>query len=52
LHWVGREELFERERGGDPDFQVWDGCALASESASVLEDLDPEGLIVVEQAEL
>ena len=27
--WVGREELFERERGGDPDFQVWDGCALA-----------------------
>jgi hypothetical protein len=27
---VGRgEELFERERGGDPDLQVWDGCALA-----------------------
>ena len=21
--WVGREELFERERGTDPDFQVW-----------------------------
>jgi hypothetical protein len=19
--WVGREELFERERGGDPDFR-------------------------------
>jgi ATP-dependent DNA ligase len=29
--WVGREELFERERGGDPDFQVWDACALACE---------------------
>jgi bifunctional non-homologous end joining protein LigD len=27
--WIGREELFERERGRDPDFQVWDGCALA-----------------------
>jgi hypothetical protein len=27
--WAGREELFERERGSDPDFRVWDGCALA-----------------------
>jgi bifunctional non-homologous end joining protein LigD len=27
--WVGREELFERERGGDPDFQVWDDCVKA-----------------------
>jgi hypothetical protein len=27
--WIGREELFERERGSDPDFQVWDGCAMA-----------------------
>jgi len=27
--WIGREELFERERGSDPDFQVWDECALA-----------------------
>jgi hypothetical protein len=26
---AGREELFERERGSDPDFQVWDQCALA-----------------------
>ena len=24
--WVGREELFERERGGDPDMQRWDDC--------------------------
>ena len=32
--WVGREEPFERERGSDPDYQVWDGCALAcAESA-------------------
>ena len=31
--WVGREKLFERERGGDPDFQVWDGRALACHRA-------------------
>jgi bifunctional non-homologous end joining protein LigD len=31
--WVGREELFERKRGVDPDFQLWDGCALACENA-------------------
>ena len=29
--WVGREELFERERGSHPDFRVWDQCALVSE---------------------
>lgn len=29
--WVGREELFERERSRDPDFQVWDACAMACE---------------------
>jgi hypothetical protein len=34
--WIGREELFERERGSDPDFQVWDGCAVACESAEIL----------------
>jgi ATP-dependent DNA ligase len=33
--WAGREELFERERRGDPDFQVWDGCALACNSAGM-----------------
>ena len=27
--WVGRVELFERERGSDPNFQVWDECTLA-----------------------
>jgi bifunctional non-homologous end joining protein LigD len=30
--WEGRQELFERERESDPDFQVWDGCALACEN--------------------
>jgi bifunctional non-homologous end joining protein LigD len=27
--WIGREELFERERATEPDFQVWDACTLA-----------------------
>ena len=33
--WVGREELFERERKSDPDADVsmWSGCVLACESA-------------------
>jgi hypothetical protein len=31
--WIGREELFERKRGSDPDFPVWDGCALACAAA-------------------
>jgi bifunctional non-homologous end joining protein LigD len=34
--WVGREELFERERGSNPDFQIWDGCALVCEGAEIL----------------
>jgi bifunctional non-homologous end joining protein LigD len=34
--WAGREELFERERGSDPDFRVWHSCVLACES--VVED--------------
>ena len=25
--WVGREELFEREREGDPEFAAWNTCA-------------------------
>jgi len=33
--WVAREELFERERGSDPDFQVWDECALTCAAAGV-----------------
>jgi bifunctional non-homologous end joining protein LigD len=27
--WIGREELFERERGSDPDVRMWGSCALA-----------------------
>lgn len=27
--WTGREELFERERGGDPDNYLWDSCTMA-----------------------
>jgi bifunctional non-homologous end joining protein LigD len=38
--WIGREELFERERGGDPDLQVWDECTLACE---IVEGLDDKG---------
>jgi hypothetical protein len=26
---AGREELFERERGGNPDWHGWNGCASA-----------------------
>ena len=40
--WAGREELFDRERGGDPDFGVWNGCALACESA----DAENGGLVL------
>jgi hypothetical protein len=29
--WAGREELFERERGSDPDFQLWARSAMACE---------------------
>ena len=27
--WIGREELFERERGADPDLSFWDDCTVA-----------------------
>ena len=27
--WVGREELFEREGGNDPDVRFWDECVAA-----------------------
>jgi hypothetical protein len=34
--WIGREELFERERGGDPDedSRLWGGCVKACEDDS------------------
>jgi hypothetical protein len=41
--WVGREELFERERGSDPDFHVWYQCALARAWVS------PSDLILIEE---
>ena len=30
--WVGRPELFERERKADPDLGFWSECTLACES--------------------
>lgn len=27
--WIGREGLFERERGTEPDFAIWSQCVLA-----------------------
>ena len=30
-HWVGRHELFERYREGDPDMHCWDSCASVCE---------------------
>ena len=27
--WIGREELFECERGGDPDLRLWNECMAA-----------------------
>lgn len=30
--WVGREELFERERGSDPDWQSWNACVSACDA--------------------
>lgn len=32
--WVGREELFERERSSDPEWQLWKVCASACEMAA------------------
>jgi bifunctional non-homologous end joining protein LigD len=34
--WVGREQLFERERHTDPAFHLWDECTLACVSVSHL----------------
>jgi bifunctional non-homologous end joining protein LigD len=31
--WIGREELFERERAIEPEFQLWNTCALAAVAA-------------------
>jgi bifunctional non-homologous end joining protein LigD len=38
--WVGREQLFERERATDPEFELWNGCAVAcAESDAALADV-------------
>ena len=29
--WAGREDLFERERGSDPDVRLWESCSAACE---------------------
>ena len=29
--WIGREELFERERSSDADLEGWSSCALVCE---------------------
>jgi bifunctional non-homologous end joining protein LigD len=33
--WVGREELFERERETHPDVDIWGGCVRACESVEM-----------------
>jgi hypothetical protein len=35
---VGREEPFEWERGSDPDFQVWNGCALSFDNSNDVDE--------------
>jgi len=34
--WVGREELFERERSSNPDFAPWSSCVLVCEAESFM----------------
>ena len=29
--WIGREELFERERATHPNWHYWDACALVTD---------------------
>jgi len=41
--WVGREELFESERGGDPDFRGWDDCVRACAEGAVVAVQNWEG---------
>ena len=38
--WAGHEKLFERERATDPEFVLWNGCAVAcDESDAALADV-------------
>jgi hypothetical protein len=34
--WVGREELFERECGGNLDLRIWDSCVVACDEGREL----------------
>ena len=34
IQWVGREELFERERETGPDMDGWTSCVAACEEAA------------------
>jgi bifunctional non-homologous end joining protein LigD len=34
--WIGREELFERERASSPDVQGWAACVTACEAARLI----------------
>jgi hypothetical protein len=34
--WRGREELFERERATDPEFELWNGCVVACAEADLV----------------
>jgi hypothetical protein len=36
--WVGREELFGRERETDPEFAIWNSCAKVCDIAQQLID--------------
>ncbi|HYG99032.1 MAG TPA: hypothetical protein VD837_07860 [Terriglobales bacterium] len=42
--WIGREELFERERERDPDLIGWDSCVRAFAAASGDDSLRQSGL--------
>ena len=41
--WVGREELFERERSSEPDFAAWSSCVLVCDDA---QDVHADGIQV------
>jgi len=37
--WIDRQELFERDCAADPDFELWNACAVAcAESDAALAD--------------
>lgn len=41
--WIGREELFERERSTNPDWQNWSLCSLACEELADVEGENGKG---------